>query len=179
MAEGCYNSSECHKAFPADGRKSLICPKQQFFRHTVQAFHGPKNYFDVVLSVASINHLDEKSCIALARLAGCRQRVSEHLPANIAAMMKPGGRLIIMDAARHTTSLVTWGMRSPLKTPNIEWFQAISSPDFLGPGFWAVAAFGNPHNHLGQRQAASVNARLTSISQSSFPISAKAYFGSK
>jgi len=115
-------------------------PQATILPHTVQAFHGPKNYFDVVLSVASINHLDEKSCIALLNSPDA---VSEYqnIFRNIAGMMKPGGRLIIMDAARHNV-FGDLGMRSPL-TPNIEWFK------HQQPEFWASllggCGFGNPH----------------------------------
>jgi SAM-dependent methyltransferase len=139
MAEGCYDSSECHKAFRRMA-ETLDLPQATILPHTVQAFHGPKNHFDVVLSVASINHLDEKSCIALL---DSPDAVSEYqnIFRNIAAMMKPGGRLIIMDAARHNV-FGDLGMRSPL-TPNIEWFK------HQQPEFWARllggCGFGNPH----------------------------------
>ena len=64
LAEGCYDSSECHKAFRSMAQQ-LDLPQARILPQTVQAFDSPNNYFDVVLSVASINHLDEKNCIAL------------------------------------------------------------------------------------------------------------------
>jgi SAM-dependent methyltransferase len=119
MAEGCYDSSECL---------------------TVQGFQGPKNYFDVVLSLASINHLDEKSCITLLDSADAVREYQE-IFRNIAAMMKPGGKLIIMDAARHNL-FGDLGIRNPL-TPNIEWFK------HQQPEFWAKllsgCGFGDPN----------------------------------
>src|ERR1700686_4076609 len=60
LAEGCYDSSECHQAFRSMAEQ-LNLRQARILPVTVQGFDSPKNYFDVVLSVASINHLDEKS----------------------------------------------------------------------------------------------------------------------
>ncbi|HEY5027022.1 MAG TPA: hypothetical protein VIK39_01315, partial [Candidatus Angelobacter sp.] len=107
---------------------------------TVQGFDGPQNYFDVVLSVASINHLDEKSCIALNN-SPAAVREYQNIFRNIANMMRPGGKLIIMDAARHNI-FGDLGMRNPL-SPNIEWFK------HQQPEFWAEllsdCGFSAPH----------------------------------
>jgi SAM-dependent methyltransferase len=138
MAEGCYDSSECHKAFWVMADK-LALQQATILPLTVQGFQGPREYFDVVLSVASINHLDEKSCIALLD-SQAAVREYQNIFRNIAAMMRPGGKLIIMDAARHNV-FGDLGMRSPL-TPNIEWFK------HQQPEFWAKllegCGFGNP-----------------------------------
>ncbi|MGZ4828513.1 MAG: class I SAM-dependent methyltransferase [Candidatus Angelobacter sp.] len=138
LAEGCYDSSECHNAFRSMAQK-LNLPQAKILPLTVQGFDGPKNYFDVVLSVASINHLDEKSCIAL-RNSPAAVREYQNIFRNIAAMMRPGGKLIIMDAARHNI-FGDLGMRNPL-SPNIEWFK------HQQPEFWAeilsACGFGNP-----------------------------------
>ena len=82
----------------------------------------------MVLSVASINHLDEKSCIALLDSPDA-VRQYQNIFRNIAAMMRPGGKLIIMDAARRNL-FGDLGVRNPL-TPNIEWFK------HQQPEFWA------------------------------------------
>ena len=127
LAEGCYDSSECHKAFTAMAQQ-LNLPQAKVLPLTVQDFDGPHNYFDVVLSVASINHLDEKSCVALGG-SPAAVREYQNIFRNIAAMMKPGGKLIIMDAARNN-AFGDLGLRNPL-TPNIEWFK------HQQPEFWA------------------------------------------
>lgn len=119
LAEGCYDSSECHQAFRSMAEQ-LNLPQARILPVTVQAFDSPKNYFNVVLSVASINHLDEKSCIALAESAAA-VREYQNIFRNIAAMMKLGGKLIIMDAARHNF-FGDLGLRNPM-SPNIEWFK--------------------------------------------------------
>jgi SAM-dependent methyltransferase len=138
MAEGCYDSSECHKVFRLMAEK-LALPQATILPLTVQVFQGPREYFDVVLSVASINHLDEKSCIALLESQDA-VREYQNIFRRIAAMMRPGGKIIIMDAARHN-AFGDLGMRSPL-TPNIEWFK------HQQPEFWAKllsgCGFGHP-----------------------------------
>ena len=138
LAEGCYDSSECHKAFASMAQK-LNLPQATILPLTVQGFDGPKNYFDVVLSVASINHLDEKSCIALLDSPEA-VRQYQNIFRNIAAMMKPGGKLIIMDAARRNI-FGDLGMRNPI-SPNIEWFK------HQQPEFWVEllsgCGLGNP-----------------------------------
>lgn len=119
LAEGAYDSSECHQTFRSMAQQ-LDLPQAKILPFTVQQFDNPGNYFDVVLSVASINHLDEKNCIHLKDSA---QAVHEYqkIFRSIATMMKPGGKLIIIDAARHNF-FGDLGMRNPL-SPNIEWFK--------------------------------------------------------
>ncbi|HEY1939459.1 MAG TPA: class I SAM-dependent methyltransferase [Candidatus Angelobacter sp.] len=138
MAEGCYDSSECHQAFRAMA-EHLNLPQASILPLTVQEFEGPRNRFDVVLSVASINHLDEKSCIALGE-SGAAVREYQNIFRHIAAMMKPGGKLIIMDAARHNF-FGDLSMRNPM-SPNIEWFK------HQQPEFWVrllnECGFGQP-----------------------------------
>jgi SAM-dependent methyltransferase len=138
LAEGCYDSSECHTAFTSMAKK-LNLPQATILPLTVQAFDGPKNYFDVVLSVASINHLDEKSCIAL-RESPAAVREYREIFRNIANMLRPGGKLIIMDAARHNF-FGDLGIRNPM-SPNIEWFK------HQQPEFWvellSACGFGHP-----------------------------------
>jgi SAM-dependent methyltransferase len=127
MAEGCYDSSECFQAFRSMASE-LELPQARILPVTVQSFDTPKNYFDVVLSVASINHLDEKACIALGE-SDAAVREYKNIFRNIAAMMKPGGKLIIIDAARHNV-FGDLGMKNPM-SPNIEWFK------HQQPEYWA------------------------------------------
>lgn len=138
LAEGCYDSSECHKAFQSMAEQ-LNLPQARILPVTVQDFDSPKNYFDVVLSVASINHLDEKSCVALGESSAAVHEY-QNIFRNIAAMMKPGGKLIIMDAARHNL-FGDLGMRNPM-SPNIEWFK------HQQPAYWTrllrECGFGHP-----------------------------------
>jgi SAM-dependent methyltransferase len=139
LAEGCYDSSECHQAFQSMAEQ-LNLPNASIMPVTVQGFDSPSNYFDVVLSVASINHLDEKSCIALGESAGAVLEYQK-IFRKIAGMMRSGGKLIIMDAARHNF-FGDLGMRNPM-SPNIEWFK------HQQPQFWvrllSECGFGQPN----------------------------------
>ena len=132
-------------------QKNWICRKAQILPLTVQGFDGPKNYFDVVLSVASINHLDEKSCIALLDSPDA-VREYQNIFRNIAAMMRPGGKLIIMDAARHNV-FGDLGMRKPINTQH-RMVQA-SAAGVLGQASECLRLWRSPY-HVGQRQAAPV-----------------------
>jgi len=138
LAEGCYDSSECHQAFRSMARE-LDLPQARILPFTVQAYNSPKDHFDVVLSVASINHLDEKSCVKLGDSAAA-VREYQNIFRNIASMMKVGGKLIVIDAARHNF-FGDLGIRNPM-TPNIEWLK------HQQPDFWArllsECGFGQP-----------------------------------
>lgn len=138
LAEGAYDSSECHNAFRTMAQQ-LDLPQARILPQTVQQFDCPDNYFDVVLSVASINHLDEKSCIALGQSADAEKEY-QSIFRNIARMMKPGGKLIVIDAARRNF-FGDLGLRNPM-SPNIEWFK------HQQPAYWAKllgdCGFGQP-----------------------------------
>jgi cyclopropane fatty-acyl-phospholipid synthase-like methyltransferase len=127
LAEGAYDSSECHQAFRSMADQ-LELPQARILPVTVQEFDSPGNYFDVVLSVASINHLDEKSCVALGQ-SEAAEKEYQKIFRNIARMMKPGGKLIIIDAARHNF-FGDLRLRNPM-SPNIEWFK------HRQPEYWA------------------------------------------
>ena len=141
LAEGAYDSSQCHQAFRSMAEQ-LDLPQARILPNTVQEFDCPANYFDVVLSVASINHLDEKACVKLQDSSDA-VRTYENIFRGIARMMKLGGKLIITDAARHNV-FGDLGMRNPL-TPNIEWFK------HQQPQYWVEllkqAGFGEPVIH--------------------------------
>jgi SAM-dependent methyltransferase len=74
--------------------------------------------FDVLISIASINHLDEPACERLhedADAADSYRRVFGH----IARLSRPGARLVIADCARHNFFGML-GLTNPL-CPTIEW----------------------------------------------------------
>lgn len=139
LAEGAYDSSECHNAFRSMAEQ-LDLPQAKILPQTVQEFDCPADSFDVVLSVASINHLDEKSCIALGQSAEAEKEYKK-IFRNIARMMKPGGKLIVIDAARRNF-FGDLGLRNPM-SPNIEWFK------HRQPAYWsqllADCGLGEPH----------------------------------
>lgn len=139
LAEGAFDSSECHRDFRAMARE-LSLNQAEILPNTVQDYEIESGHFDVVLSVASINHLDEKACMALLDSPEAVQTY-ESIFRRIALMMKIGGKLIIMDAARRNV-FGDLGVRNPI-TPNIEWFK------HQQPEYWASllsrCGFGEAH----------------------------------
>ena len=137
LAEGAYDSSDCHRTFRSMADQ-LDLPQARILPTTVQEFDCPGNYFDLVLSVASINHLDEKSCVALGKSEAAKNEYQK-IFRDIGRMMKPGGKLIIMDAARHNF-FGDLRLRNPI-TPNIEWFKH-QQPEYWA-GLLGECGFGN------------------------------------
>jgi SAM-dependent methyltransferase len=141
LAEGAFDSSECHRDFESMARQ-LQLPQARILPFTIQQYTNVENHFDVVVSVASINHLDEKACVKLQESPEA-VRTYQEIFRGIARTMKPGGKLIIMDAARRNV-FGDLGMRNPL-TPNIEWFK------HQQPEYWVEllkeSGFGNPDIH--------------------------------
>jgi 2-polyprenyl-3-methyl-5-hydroxy-6-metoxy-1,4-benzoquinol methylase len=119
LAEGAFDSDACHRDFRWMANQ-LDLPQAQILPYTLQAYQGLERSFDVVLSMASINHLDEKNCIKLRETPEAA-KAYEEIFRHVARMMKPGGKLIISDAARRNL-FGDLGFRNPL-SPNIEWFK--------------------------------------------------------
>jgi len=110
--------------------------------------------YDVVLINSAINHMDEDACKRLPDDREARARYLE-IFASLAELTKPGGDLIIADAARKNA----WGalgLRSPF-APSIEW------EIHAQPSVWAElateAGFSEP------RIAWRANKRLGAIGQ--------------
>ena len=95
--------------------------------------------FDVILMMASINHVDEEACVRLLDDPGARSRYRAVF-AKMAALARPGAKLIIADCTRHNLFAVL-GVRNPL-APTIEWHK------HQAPQTWAAlldeAGFANP-----------------------------------
>jgi 2-polyprenyl-3-methyl-5-hydroxy-6-metoxy-1,4-benzoquinol methylase len=104
-------------AFQASANQ-LDLPQAKISPSTFQEYTAADRKFDIVLSLASINQLDEKSCI---RLSESRQavRAYEGIFRRVARMTKPGGRLIIVDAGRRNF-FGDLGLRNPI-LPCVEW----------------------------------------------------------
>jgi SAM-dependent methyltransferase len=106
-------------AFQAEANQ-LDLPQAKISPSTFQEYTAPDRKFDIVLSLASVNQLDEKSCI---RLCESRRavRAYEGIFRRVARMMKPGGKLIIVDAGRRNF-FGDLGLRNPI-LPCVEWFK--------------------------------------------------------
>jgi len=84
--------------------------------------------FDVVLSYASINHIDETACSRLHFDPAARARYLDYF-SGMASVLKPGGRLILVDCQR-SNFFKALGLASPF-APGIAW------RIHQNPGVWA------------------------------------------
>jgi len=117
LLEGALDSDRCHKDF-AQMAESLGLKRAEILPLRLQDYTCPKGYFDMVLSVASINHLDEKQCVNLGRDPHARV-VYREIFEQVADMLKPGGSLIIVDCSNRNL-FGDRGIRNPF-VPTIEW----------------------------------------------------------
>jgi SAM-dependent methyltransferase len=85
---------------------------------TLQEFHADGECFDVLVSIASINHLDERACIHLLKDPAARATYAEMF-SKLADLTKRGGHLIVADCSRRNV-FGDLGVSNPL-TPTIEW----------------------------------------------------------
>lgn len=83
--------------------------------------------FDIVLSIASVNHLDEESCIELQKSSVARANYRE-LFKLIADRMNDGGTFILMDCSSRNF-FGDLGITNPMEK-SIEWFK------HQPPEFW-------------------------------------------
>lgn len=84
---------------------------------TMQAFDDAEG-FDVFLSMASINHLDEPACERLHADPAARAAYRSVFR-QLQRLARPGARVIILDCARHNF-FAALGMKNPL-CRTIEW----------------------------------------------------------
>jgi SAM-dependent methyltransferase len=83
----------------------------------VADFHDSEG-FDVVVMIASINHVDEEACIRLLEEPQAKERYRQ-LFRHIASLTRPGGRIVIADCTRHNF-YAALGLTNPL-CRTIEW----------------------------------------------------------
>ena len=138
LLEGAFDSDRCHKDF-ARMAESLGLNRAEILPLRLQDYACPKDYFDIVLSVASINHLDEEQCVNLGRDPHARV-VYREIFDHVADMLRPGGTLIIVDCSNRNL-FGDRGIKNPF-VPTIEWFK------HRQPSYWAEllaeSGFANP-----------------------------------
>lgn len=122
-----HDTSESHKGFQAM-TEELALPQARIAHGRIQEYNGAENAFDLVLSVSSINFLDEKSCMRL-RESPLAVMAYEKIFRRVARVMKPGGKLIILDAAHHNF-FGDLGFSNPF-SPYVEWLK------HQQPEYWA------------------------------------------
>ena len=116
-----------HRAFQSNSNQVDPSPRN-ISPCTFASYTPGDRKFDIVLSMASINQLDEESCI---RLLESRQavRAYEGIFRRVARIMKPGGKLIIVDAGRRNF-FDDLGLRNPM-LPCVEWFKHQEPEDWI------------------------------------------------
>ncbi len=101
-------------------QKTLSIPDErlELYAQTFQEYKGEKESFDIILSYASINHIDEPACINLHKSEMAYSTYKKYFE-KIYDLMRSGGHFILSDAGR----INLWnqiGMNSPF-SPTIEW----------------------------------------------------------
>jgi SAM-dependent methyltransferase len=119
LVEGSFDSPKCFTHF-SEIVKKLNLGDAEMKPLLLQDFRAADNSFDVVLSVASINHLDEKNCINVRTSPEARQAYST-IFGGIGRLMKRGGKLVIVDCSS-ANLFADLGIRNPFN-PSIEWFK--------------------------------------------------------
>ena len=127
LAEGSLDSRKCYRDFDAIV-KALNLENIEMLPLKIQDYKSPEGYFDVVLSVASVNHLDERNCIELRRSAEARNAYLAIFK-ELRRTMKDDGTVIIVDASSRNV-FGDFGMKNPFQ-PDIEWFKHQT------PEYWA------------------------------------------
>jgi SAM-dependent methyltransferase len=138
--QGAGSSVDMNETFRATGAQLGGMPNVRLVVDTIQHYDPGDERFDIVLSHASINHLNEDACIRLHRDAGARDAY-RNIFRKIAGMCNPGAVLIACDVSR-VNFFGHLGMVNPL-APTIEWHK------HQPPSVWAAllteAGFGDPH----------------------------------
>lgn len=84
---------------------------------TIQSFEDAEG-FDVLVSIASINHLDEDACTRLQDDPAAQEKYRRCFQ-HIGSLARPGARFVIADCTRHNFFNLL-GMKNPL-CRTIEW----------------------------------------------------------
>ena len=101
-------------------QKALSIPDERLrlYTQTFQEYDGERESFDLILSYASINHIDEPACVNLHKSEIAYSTYKKYFE-KIYDLMHPGGHFILSDAG----CINLWnqiGMNSPF-SPTIEW----------------------------------------------------------
>jgi cyclopropane fatty-acyl-phospholipid synthase-like methyltransferase len=127
LEDGAYDSPACFKDFN-DVVSDLGLENVELVPNRIQDYRQGLHHFDVVLSIASINHLDEQSCIELQRNRAARDRYTA-LFNHIRALMNESGTLLVVDASSQNL-FGNLNLRNPFNR-HIEWVK------HQEPEYWA------------------------------------------
>ncbi len=128
---GSFDSSRTYKEF-----KEMVAAAElldiEMHPLRIQDFAGQDNYFDVVLLMDSVNHIDEEACIQLRASAEARE-VYFKVFKQINRLMKKEGKIILTDCANRNF-FADLGIVNPM-AKSIEWFK------HQQPVFWRDLLF--------------------------------------
>lgn len=135
---GSFDETLVYKEFNTIA-KALHLDNVEISPELIQNYETPDETFDIVLSYASVNHLDEESCEHLRESEEAREAYRT-IFRSIATKMKPGGKFIISDSAKRNL-FGDLGITNPME-PTIEWFKH-ESPVYWGE-LLQQSGFSNP-----------------------------------
>jgi cyclopropane fatty-acyl-phospholipid synthase-like methyltransferase len=139
LQDGAYDSPKCFRDFNAVVN-DLGLENIELLPRRIQDYGQAVSHFDVVLSIASINHLDEQSCIELQKSKVAHDRYVA-LFNHVRDLMTESGTLLVVDASNRNL-FGNLNLRNPFNR-NIEWFK------HQEPGCWAhlltECGFFEPH----------------------------------
>ena len=146
MSDGFYDAANYLEQFRRVAAR-LDLTGVEMRQQKLQEHEASSGSYDLVISVASINHVDEPACIHLHDDSKARATFVSVF-SNLARIMAPGGKLVIIDAMRRNL-FGDLGLRSPFN-PDVEWFK------HQQPSLWAEvlteARFTSPRvRYLGNR----------------------------
>jgi SAM-dependent methyltransferase len=118
MTVGYYDSADTPNEFATMARESGL-DNVAMVNETLQNYRTDMK-FDIVLSLASINHIDEPSCIELQRSAAAYESYVNTFR-QLRGMMSDNGTVFIADATNRSF-LSDLRMKNPFN-PDIEWFK--------------------------------------------------------
>lgn len=78
--------------------KSLKLKNINILPERIQDYECEDNYFDIVLMISSINHLDEESCINLKKSSGAKENYLS-IFRKLNRIIKKGGELIVLESS--------------------------------------------------------------------------------
>lgn len=124
---GSFDPTECFKDF-TEINEHLNLQNTKLLPCTIQDYDCPDNYFDVILSVNSVNHLSEDECVTLRENKDSRETYLAIFK-ELHRIMKKDGVLIVSDVSGNNL-FGDLGITNPF-LPTIEWNK------HQAPEFWA------------------------------------------
>jgi cyclopropane fatty-acyl-phospholipid synthase-like methyltransferase len=127
LEDGSFDSSKIYSEFKKIVN-TLKLNNVNIISNRIEDYQSPNISFDIVVSLASINHLDEHSCIRLKESDTAKKHYRD-IFLDIASKMNNYGTIIVMDCSnRNFFSDI--GLTNPM-AKSIEWFK------HQDPEFWA------------------------------------------